>query len=181
MMITHCQSWVDSVIVRMNICPFAKAEVASQRVNYVVAKPDNTEQYLAQLLRHCQQLDQQPEIATTLMLFSDPFLTFADYLDLVTQAEDVLYHEGYEGVYQLASFHPDYCFADSNEQDAANFTNKAPYPILHLIREGDITKALANFLRPEQIPERNIEYTRRKGLSQMQDVLRACYDAPQKK
>ncbi|WP_435273742.1 DUF1415 domain-containing protein [Psychrobium sp. nBUS_13] len=176
--ISHTKAWVDKVIVRMNICPFAKAEVQAQTIHYLVIPPARFNNYLDRLWDACQQLDKDSSIATTLLIFSDPEMDFDQYLDLLTCAQQQLANDNYEGTYQLASFHPDYCFDEQATQDAANFTNRAPYPTLHLIREADITKALSNFLRPEMIPERNIEYTRRKGVVQMQSLLDSCYDTP---
>ena len=80
--------------------------------------------------------------------------------------------KGYEGVYQLASFHPDYCFADSDEDDPANYTNRSPYPMLHLIREASIERALASYKNPENIPETNIKLARELGLDKMQSLLK---------
>jgi hypothetical protein len=176
--ISHTKAWVDKVIVRMNICPFAKAEVQAQTIHYLVIPLARFNNYLDRLWDACQQLDKDSSIATTLLIFSDPEMDFDQYLDLLTCAQQQLANDNYEGTYQLASFHPDYCFDEQATQDAANFTNRAPYPTLHLIREADITKALSNFLRPEMIPERNIEYTRRKGVVQMQSLLDSCYDTP---
>ena len=83
--------------------------------------------------------------------------------------------QGYEGVYQLASFHPQYRFADSPIDDASNYTNRSPYPMLHILREASIEKALLNYPDPENIPERNIKLTRELGLEQMKKLLFECY------
>jgi hypothetical protein len=82
--------------------------------------------------------------------------------------------EGYEGTYQLASFHPDYCFEGEDKNDAANYTNRSVYPMLHLLREDSITKALALYKNPELIPEHNIQLAREKGLLYMQMLRAAC-------
>lgn len=174
---TQTKVWVDDVIVRLNICPFAKAEVQAQTIHYCVAEKSTFNQYLETLWQECVNLDNNNDIATTLIIFSDPDMDFDQYLDLVEFSEQKLTSEGYDGVYQLASFHPDYCFDAQDTQDAANFTNRSPYPMLHLIREADITKALSTFIKPEMIPERNIEFTRRKGHQHMQQLLDSCYDA----
>jgi len=174
--ITQTQVWVDNVIVRLNICPFAKAEVQAQTIHYQVIEPSTFNQYLEALWQACVNLDNNAGIATTLIILSDPNMDFDQYLDLVEFSEQKLTSEGYDGIYQLASFHPDYCFDAQTPDDAANFTNRSPYPMLHLIREADITKALSTFIKPEMIPERNIEFTRRKGHQHMQQLLDSCYD-----
>ena len=178
--ISQTKKWVDTVIVRLNICPFAKAEVQAQRIDYHVEQANDSDVYLQHLMQKMQHLDADSDIATTLVIFADAQLDFYQYLDLVAKSEILLAEQGYEGIYQIASFHPDYCFGGSDDGDASNYTNRAPYPIIHLIREDDITKALQDFLRPEQIPERNIEFTQRKGVDYMHKLLTACYDAPAK-
>jgi len=179
--IKHCKLWVDRVIVRLNICPFAKAEVQAQTIHYVIQDLSSDTDIVNMALSQCVELDNITERATTLLILNDPSLGFYRYLDIIEQVEDSLINAGYEGVYQVASFHPEYCFGGSDEGDASNYTNRSPYPMIHLIREGDITKALANFLRPESIPDRNIEFTRRKGVDHMKTVLASCYDADNKK
>lgn len=176
LIIEHVKDWVDKVIVRLNICPFAKAEVIAQTIHYVVEENSAHDRVVAQALSQCKSLDEDPSRATTLIILSDPNLGFYSYLDIVDQLEQAMSNAGYDGTYQLASFHPQYVFGGSEDNDAANFTNRSPYPMLHLIREQDITTALSTFLRPESIPERNIEYTRRKGLAHMNELLLSCYD-----
>jgi hypothetical protein len=86
-----------------------------------------------------------------------------------------MHKQGYEGVYQVATFHPDYRFADSDESDASNYTNRSPYPMLHILREASVEKVLANYPDPEGIPERNIGLTRELGLTAMQKLLADSY------
>ena len=86
----------------------------------------------------------------------------------------MLIEQDYEGIYQLASFHPEYCFAGEDETDAANYTNRSPYPMLHLIREASLEKALQNYPDAELIPERNIALARSKGLAEMKHLLERC-------
>lgn len=179
-MIVHTKQWVDRVIVRLNICPFAKAEVQAQSIHYKVQDKASDDEVMQSLLAECKALDQDASRATTLFILNMPALGFYSYLDLLDLAESTLVAHGYEGVYQLASFHPQYCFGGSDDSDAANYTNRAPYPMFHLIREEDISKALATFLHPESIPERNIEFTRRKGAMHMNQLLMSCYTTDSK-
>ena len=108
-------------------------------------------------------LDQQAQRETTLLMFEQGFKDFEEFLDLVDLANALLAAQGYEGKYQITNFHPDYVFADSDDSDAANYTNRAPYPTLHLIREASMSEALDNYNEPESIPEHNIKLARRKG------------------
>jgi hypothetical protein len=110
-----------------------------------------------------------------LLIFSTSLSHFDDYLDFLHVAEQLLSAQGYEGVYQLASFHPDYCFDGANIDDPANYTNRSPYPMLHLLRESSLEKAIDRHPHPEQIPAHNIALTRQLGLAKMQALLAACY------
>ena len=94
---------------------------------------------------------------------------------LIATAAKLFVDQGYEGVYQLASFHPDYCFAGEDENDPANYTNRSPYPMLHIIREASIEQALKSYPNPELIPERNIELTRKLGLEKIRTLLGTIY------
>ncbi|HEX6168327.1 MAG TPA: DUF1415 domain-containing protein, partial [Chitinophagaceae bacterium] len=114
-----------------------------------------------------KRLDNDATIETSFLIFPNAFQKFDDYLDLVALAENRLKRNGYEGVYQVASFHPLYLFANSNENDAANYTNRSIYPMLQLLREESIDKALENYKSPESIPVRNINFAREKGLAYM--------------
>ena len=171
------QRWLSSFIIHHNICPFAQREQQRNSIRYHVSQATSLEQALETLMQECAQLDADPETATTLLIFSQGFGDFDDYLDLLTLAEQLMAEQGYEGIYQLASFHPDYCFADSDKGDAANYTNRSPYPMLHLIREAQLEQALAHYPNPEQIPERNIQLTRAMGSQALTTLLEACHHA----
>jgi len=170
----HTQNWVDQVIVKLNLCPFAKPVVDSGRIRYHLADGNDLEEALHQLIEQCQYLDQHAEIETELVVYPNGFEDFYDFLDLVDLANQLLVEQNYEGVYQLANFHPDYCFDGELPSDPANYTNRSPYPMLHLIREASLEQALASYPDPEQIPERNIKLTREMGLQAMQQALEAC-------
>ena len=114
-----------------------------------------------------KRLDNDPSIETSFLIFPNAFQKFHDYLDLLSLADDRLKRNGYEGIYQVASFHPLYLFANSDETDPANYTNRSIYPMLHLLREESMTKALANYKDPESIPMRNIDFAKKKGLAYM--------------
>ena len=98
---------------------------------------------------------------------------FDDYLDFLAVAEALLVEQGYEGTYQLASFHPDYCFDGAEQDDPANFTNRSPWPMLHLLREAGLEQALAHYPEPEAIPERNIERMGQLGSERLSAELAA--------
>jgi hypothetical protein len=172
--IDHCQQWVLQVIVGLNFCPFAKSVVVNDSVCYQVVNEREMAACLMALSDEMKRLITNDTVETTLMIFPIGFESFEGYLDLVDIANALLIDEGHEGTFQLASFHPDYCFDGQPYDDAANYTNRSPYPILHIIREESLEKALASVLNPEDIPNRNIELAREKGLVKMQALLHSC-------
>lgn len=172
--IAATRAWLTSFIIAHNICPFARQVYENDSVRFAVVESKQLEDCLQALIEECRHLDAEAATETTLLIFSNACAEFDDYLDLVAVAEQLLIDQGYEGIYQLASFHPDYCFAGSNDDDPANYTNRSPYPMLHIIREASIERALQNYPNPEHIPERNIELTRKLGLANMQAQLAAC-------
>jgi hypothetical protein len=125
----------------------------------------------------CQRLDEDESIETSLLIFPDAFTDFDAYLNMVEMAEALLDDQDYEGVYQVASFHPEYRFADAPEDDPANFTNRSVYPMLHLLREDSLEKAIDAHPDAEAIPERNILFAREKGLAYMKLLRDSCLSA----
>ena len=121
-------------------------------------------------------MDVHAEIETTLLIFPESLTHFAEYLNFVKRAEAFLKTKGYSGKYQLASFHPDYSFAGASADDAANYTNRSVYPMLHILREKGISKAIANFPEPDKVPERNMAFARKKGLDYMKALRNACLE-----
>ena len=119
-------------------------------------------------------MDEDVHTETSFIIFPNTFQQFNDYLDIVAVAEKLLEQNGYEGIYQVASFHPLYLFAGSTENDAANYTNRSVYPMLHLLREASIDKALQNYKHPGNIPDTNINFAREKGLLYMKMLRDAC-------
>ncbi len=169
--IAQTQTWINQVVVGCNFCPFAKREIERDSIRYVVSHANDAETALAVLLDECRLLDQDPEIETTLLIYPAAFSNFFDYLNLLEVGNVLLKKQEYEGVYQLASFHPDYQFADTNSDDASNYTNRSPYPMLHLLREESVEKAIALHPDPDAIPETNIEKARSLGVDYFRKIL----------
>lgn len=169
---TRC--WVDAVVVGHNFCPFAKRELERERVRFVACESESVETCLEAVFDECEYLDTHENTETTLLIFPTAFSDFEDYLAGLEMAEQLLIEQGYEGRYQLASFHPRYCFAGADEDDAANYTNRSPYPMIHLLRESSLEKALASYEQPEDIPARNIDEARKVGLAKMKSRLDGC-------
>ncbi|MEP7143564.1 MAG: DUF1415 domain-containing protein, partial [Ferruginibacter sp.] len=157
-----------------NFCPFAANVVKQQAVFFQVETSAVPNVCIEAFLRETTRLDNEKNIETIFLIFPNSFKRFDDYLDLVSLAEKSLIENGYEGIYQLASFHPLYLFANSPENDAANYTNRSVYPMLHLLREESIDRALEHYKSPENIPDRNINFAREKGLVYMKMLRDGC-------
>jgi len=173
--ITTTRRWLEHFVIAYDICPFARREHQRGSIRYRLVTGNSLEFALETLISECLHLDAEPETETTLLIFNEDFQNFDDFLDLLAIAEQLLSDQDYEGIYQLASFHPDYCFDCVDAEDAANYTNRAPFPMLHLIREASIAAALAHYAHPETIPERNIALTRRMGVEKLRDILAGCF------
>ncbi|MBQ0723966.1 MAG: DUF1415 domain-containing protein [Cycloclasticus sp.] len=172
--IASCQHWVKTVIVGLNFCPFAKPVLDAGKVYYTVVNKSAFEACLMALSDELTALSEQPHRETSLLIYPMGFEAFEDYLDLLSVAQALLEDQGYEGVFQLASFHPGYCFEGQASDDAANYTNRSPYPMLHILREASVEKALSMVAHPDKIPTRNIDFARAKGQLEMQRLLTAC-------
>jgi hypothetical protein len=175
--IDQTKKWINNVVIGCNFCPFAATVVKKKQVSYVVEISDSAEKCLLSFLTEMQNLDANPGIETSFIIYTNLFQKFKDYLDFVSDAEDLLIEKGYEGIYQVASFHPEYQFANSERNDAANYTNRSIYPMLHLLREESIEKALEQYKNPEDIPEKNIAFARTKGLVYMQMLRDSCFNS----
>ncbi|MCP5162234.1 MAG: DUF1415 domain-containing protein [Hahellaceae bacterium] len=185
MIVAQTREWVLSVVIGDNFCPFARKEMENDTIRYCVIRDtghegtgawdENAFEYaMMALLAECRLLDEDAGVETTLLIIPEGVDDFDHYLGLLSLANELLAAQGYEGRYQLASFHPDYCFAGASKDDPANYTNRSPYPTLHLIREASIERVLQGVEKPERIPERNIRYAREAGLAAMQARLQAC-------
>ena len=122
--VEQTRAWIRTVVVGSNFCPFAASELARNSIHYGVCRETRLEDCLTVLIDECLRLDGDTQIETSLLAYPDAFFDFDTYLGFVELAEDLLIEQGYEGVYQLASFHPDYRFADAGDDDPANYTNR---------------------------------------------------------
>jgi len=170
--IKRTQLWLEQVIVGFNICPFAKKELVNNTIHYHLSSNRKVKFALEELIDQCCYLTDHSEVETSLLVYNEGFKRFEDYLDLVAYAEELMADSGFEGIFQLATFHPDYYFEGEDFNDAANFTNRSPYPTLHLIREESLTRVLSVYKNPEQIPVTNINLTRSKGAPFFSQILK---------
>jgi len=179
--VSATKQWLEEIIIGLNFCPFAKKEFVNNTICYHQSEAEQVKPALKEFVEQCNYLQQHDDIETTLLIYSEGFRSFERYLDLVDYANDLLIDSGFEGTFQLATMHPEYCFADDDFDAASNFTNRSPYPMIHIIREESMAKVLKVYKNPEQIPEDNMALAEHKGSNYFQDILKAIHQAhPQK-
>ncbi|MBW8366954.1 MAG: DUF1415 domain-containing protein [Arenimonas sp.] len=141
------QAWLEKAVIGLNLCPFAKAVHVKRQVRYVVSRAETEEALIEDLLHELQLLASADpgDIETTLLVHPRVLTDFLDYNDFLDIADAAVEELELDGVLQVASFHPQYQFADSHPDDMGNFSNRAPYPTLHLLREDSVDKAVAAF------------------------------------
>ncbi|KAF3983402.1 MAG: DUF1415 domain-containing protein [Methylococcales symbiont of Hymedesmia sp. n. MRB-2018] len=169
--ISQTKHWISSFVIDFNICPFAYKSFINNSIYFSVNNCTSVDNCLLNLFSECERLDNSSQIETTFLIFPNLFQQFDSFLDFLFVSEELLMTHNYDGTYQLASFHPHYRFDNEVHNDPASFTNRSPYPMLHLIREASITKALINYPHPELIPNNNIRLTRKLGLTKLQAIL----------
>lgn len=173
---SQTRKWIIDVVIGCNFCPFAAREIKKDSVVFEVLENANKALVLQTLSRLFKNMDAEAGVETILLILPKNFASFPFYLKLLKQSENFLIKQGYEGVYQIASFHPHYLFSGSTADDPSNYTNRSPYPMLHILREASLTHAIDNFPDTSSIPEKNIAFTKQKGLLYMQALLKACLD-----
>ena len=163
--IAATRNWLEKAVIGLNLCPFAKAVHVKQQVRYVVCGATTAEALLEALMNELQLLsDTDPEVTDTTLLIHPFVLTdFLDYNEFLDVADAAVEDMQLDGELQVASFHPDYQFADADVNDIGNFTNRAPYPTLHLLREDSIERAVEAFSQASEIFDKNIETLEKLG------------------
>ena len=167
--------WLERAVIGLNLCPFAKAVYVKQQVRIVISDASTERALLEQLGEELALLRDTPadEIDTTLLVHPQVLGDFLDYNDFLGDADALVEAMDLDGVLQVASFHPQYQFAGSEPDDADNLTNRAPYPILHLLREASIDRAVAAYPDPDAIIERNIATVRELGFAGWDKLLKS--------
>ena len=173
------QTWITRVVVGLNLCPFARKPLENNQVRITVSNAHNTAALLEDLHAELSLLESKPasEIETTVIAISEMLGDFADYNDFLDLAEGLLDRFGWEGQFQIASFHPDYQFDGNGAEDAENYTNRSPWPALHLLREDSLEQAVDSHPDPEQIPDRNIAAMNAIGQPALAALLEECRQA----
>ncbi|WP_024869961.1 DUF1415 domain-containing protein [Pseudoxanthomonas suwonensis] len=157
--------WVEKAVIGLNLCPFAKSVYVREQVRFEYSDATTPEQLLEHLGEELLRLHDTPasHTDTTLLVHPHVLQDFMDYNDFLDEADALVEALELDGILQVASFHPDYQFADSRPDDIENFSNRSPYPTLHLLREESIDRAVEAYPEPDPIVERNYETLRRLG------------------
>ncbi|EJL84059.1 hypothetical protein PMI15_02302 [Polaromonas sp. CF318] len=157
--------WLEKAVIGLNLCPFAKAVYVKNQVRLVVSHARHADDLLEELDRELDLLVATPaeEVDTTLLIHPTLFEDFLDFNDFLEIAEGVVDEHGLEGVIQLASFHPRFQFEGTEPEDIGNYTNRAPFAILHLLREDSVERAVEAFPEAEAIFEQNIQALEKLG------------------
>ncbi len=171
--IASTQRWLERAVIGLNLCPFAKAEHVHGRIRYVVSDAKSDDQLLSLLEQEIAYLITTEPARTETTLLIHPYVLgdFLDYNDFLTQADEALERADPDAHVQIASFHPHYQFAGTARDDIDNYTNRSPYPMLHLLREDSVERAVAAFPDASQIYERNIATLRQLGLAGWKTML----------
>ncbi|MHB1245316.1 MAG: DUF1415 domain-containing protein [Sulfuriferula sp.] len=164
--INATRTWLEKTVIGLNLCPFAKAVHIKQQIRYVVSPATTPEALLEDLLAELRTLqDTDPEQTdTTLLIHPHVLRDFLDYNDFLDIADAAASEPEFDDAFQIASFHPDYQFADTAPDDIENYTNRSPYPMLHLLRETSVERAVAAFPEADAIFEKNMQTLNALGL-----------------
>ena len=163
--LAETQAWLEKAVIGLNLCPFAKSVYIKKQVRMVVSRARHLDALLEELDAELGALAAvDPEVTdTTLLILADQLDDFLDFNDFLTVADEAVSDLGLDGVLQIASFHPDFQFEGTDADDITNFTNRAPYPTLHLLREASIDRAVVAFPDAEDIFGKNMETLRTLG------------------
>lgn len=166
----HIRVWLESFVVGLDLCPFAGPLVPASNLRISISDAVSADKLRLAFLEELDLLQSttEEEIATILLVFPDALPSFDSYLDFLDEAQALLSAAGLEELVQLASFHPRYQFEGEDPDAPGNFSNRSPYPVLHLLRESMLTRVLAEFPEPDKIPERNIRTLEEVGLAGLQ-------------
>ena len=170
----HVRAWLETFVVGLNLCPFARLFVSgasplSKGLRIAVCSDTEPEALSHAFLQELDILQSSPEqeAATTVLVFPNALQSFGEYLDYLADVTDLLLRSGLQGLVQLASFHPEYEFEGEQPGGASHFSNRAPYPIIHFLREDMMARVLLDFPHPENIPRDNIETLEKLGAREL--------------
>lgn len=169
------KKWLEQTVIGLNLCPFAKQPFSNAGIHFATSQAQSEEQLLLDLQKELLTLNNN-DIETTLLIHPNVLTNFYDYNDFLDVANDLLIDMELDGIFQIASFHPDYQFADTQSADVENFTNRSPYPLLHIIREKSLEQAITAYPDSNAIPERNIKLMKKMGSDKLQALFFSYFE-----
>ncbi len=171
--IDKIKAWLDKIVIGLNFCPFAAKPYCNKQIRFVTSKANTEESLLIDLQDELALLEKKPasEIETTLIIVPEILSVFEDYNQFLDLADQLLIEFEWEGIFQVASFHPDYCFADTPSDSLENLTNRSPYPILHILRESSVENAVNKITEPDEIYKSNIKAVNNLSTEQIKDLF----------
>lgn len=161
--ITAVKQWLEKTVIGLQLCPFAKSVFDADKIRYTVSNSRDTEALMLELHDELKRLDDVPGLETTLIIINQQLSDFEAFNQTLDYIDDMLDQYGWSGIFQVASFHPYYQFADTKIDDRENWTNRSPYPIFHILRESSLELAIESFPSIVDLPQENIK--RMNGLS----------------
>lgn len=172
--IEKSKAWVEKFVIGLQLCPFAKRPFEKGQVRFQVCFEKNTEAQLVAFWKEMELLSATPKeaVSNTILIIPHGLDDFEKYLDLYDLAEQLLFDQNKDGEFQLASFHPDYQFEGTEKDDVSNYTNRSPYPFIHILRIEEVEVAIANYPKIEDIPERNIRLLKEIGIEQIKSLIK---------
>lgn len=173
--ITITRRWLSGFVIGLNLCPFAGQEVAANRIAFRVISATSPEAILESLGAALVYLEEHPEVETLLLIYPRALQDFLEYLDVLPVCDELLSALGLEGIFQIASFHPNYQFADTEASDAANYSNRSPFPMLHILREHSVSRAVASHPAIDDIPVKNIARLTALGADRLKELWLECF------
>ncbi len=170
------KKWINEFIIPNNVCPFAYKEIQNKTTRFIVKQHNSIEDTLFNIINELTQLDKELETNTSLFIINQGVDDFDAFLDLVSLANALLEKQNYAGVYQLASFHPQYQFENTKQDAAENFSNRAPCPVIHILRETAVELAVKQHIDVHQIPKDNIKRLNEIGFKKLKGDLTKLID-----
>lgn len=171
---SQVENWLTSIVIELNLCPFALREYRKNSIRIKSSATAMVQEVVRDLVVELSLLNKHDDIETSLLVLPNALADFYEFNDFLGFADQLISEMHFEGVFQIASFHPDYQFSGTEKDDAENFTNRSPYPILHLLRESSLDRAVKQHPDTSQIPLDNIELMNKLGSEHMLSLLQQC-------
>lgn len=165
------KNWIQECVIGFNLCPFARKEFDQGNIRFKVSAAHSNEDLLVGLNSELELLESNDEIETSIVIIADHLVEFLDYCDFIELANSLLFELGFEGRYQIAGFHPEYQFADTQADDPENYTNRSPHPLLHILRESSVENAVKSHPDAGNIPTKNIERMNAMGTKTLREIF----------